>query len=52
MEHTMFAFVLQKLANFFERAEQRRRDAYLASSADLGDLERRMRAVDSRGQAF
>jgi hypothetical protein len=52
MEHTMFAFLLHQVASFFERAEQRRRDAYLGSSSDLADLERRMRAVDADGRAF
>jgi hypothetical protein len=48
----MFAFLLQKLGNVIEQAQQRRRDTYLASSADLGDLERRMRAFDVGGRAF
>jgi hypothetical protein len=52
MEHIMFAYVLHQLASFFERSEQRRRDAYLASSSDLGDLERRMRTIDSNGRPF
>ncbi|SAK45137.1 hypothetical protein AWB79_00942 [Caballeronia hypogeia] len=29
-----------------DRAEHGRRDAYLASSADIGELERRMRACE------
>ena len=48
----MFAFLLDKLAGLLERAEQRRRDAYLGSSSDLADLERRMRAVNADGRAF
>jgi hypothetical protein len=48
----MFAFLLQKLGNVIEQAQQRRRDAYLASSSDLGDLERRMRAIDLNGRPF
>jgi hypothetical protein len=52
MEHTMFAFLLHHLGHFFERAERRRRDDYLASSSNLADLERRMREVDSKSYPF
>jgi hypothetical protein len=45
-EHIMFAYLLRSLATLFERAEYSRRDAYLASSVDLFELERRMRAVE------
>lgn len=48
----MFAFLLHLLGQFFERAERRRRDDYLASSSDHADLERRMREVDSKGYPF
>ncbi len=50
LEHTiMFAFVLEKLSNWFETAERRRREAYLASSADIVQLEQRIRSIESNG---
>jgi hypothetical protein len=45
----MFAYLLEKLGNWFERAEQRRLGDYLASSSDLAELERRMRSVERNG---
>jgi hypothetical protein len=45
----MFAFLLEKLAGFFDRAEQRRLTDYLAASSDLGEVERRMRQVEKDG---
>lgn len=43
----MFAFLLTRIDYWFERAEQRRNDEYLASARDLAELERRMRSVES-----
>jgi hypothetical protein len=37
---------LSQLADYEERREQRRREAYLAEAADLYDLEQRMRELD------
>jgi hypothetical protein len=45
----MFAYLLEKLGNWFERAEQRRLDDYLATSSDLVELERRMCSVERNG---
>ncbi|GLU30182.1 DUF3563 family protein [Trinickia caryophylli] len=45
----MLAYILEKLSNWFEAAERRRREAYLASSTDIVDLERRLRALESNG---
>lgn len=45
----MFAYLLEKLGVWMERAEQARRDAYLASSADLEELERRMQLLETKG---
>ncbi len=45
----MFAFLLEKLGSWFERAEQRRLANYLASSSDLAEVERRMRQVEREG---
>jgi Protein of unknown function (DUF3563) len=42
----MFAYLFQKLCDLLELAEHSRRDAYLASSVDICELERRMRSVD------
>jgi hypothetical protein len=49
LENIMFAYLLEKLGSFFERAEQRRRTDYLASSSDLAELERRMRSLEKNG---
>jgi hypothetical protein len=49
LEHIMFAYLLEKLGSFFERAEKRRRTDYLASSSDLAELERRMRSLEKNG---
>jgi hypothetical protein len=40
----IYLFVLLRKA--LDRAEHSRRDAYLASAVDLGELERRMRSID------
>ncbi|MBN3787267.1 DUF3563 family protein [Burkholderia sp. Ac-20353] len=43
----MFAFLLTQIGRWFERAEQRRNDEYLAGARDLAELERRMRSLES-----
>jgi hypothetical protein len=45
----LFAFLLDHSGRWFERAERRRRDEYLAGARDLADLERRMRALERDG---
>ncbi|CAB3775112.1 DUF3563 family protein [Paraburkholderia humisilvae] len=45
----MFAYLLEKLGNWFERSEQRRLDDYLAGSADAVEIERRLRRLDKNG---
>jgi hypothetical protein len=45
----MFAYILEKLGEWFDRSEQRRREDYLAGSADLGEIERRMRRFENNG---
>lgn len=45
----MFAFLLKRISLWFERAEQRRNDEYLAGARDLAELERRMRSLESCG---
>ncbi|SAK45870.1 hypothetical protein AWB80_00975 [Caballeronia pedi] len=39
-------FLVSRTESMLDRAENARRDAWLASAADIGELERRMRAVD------
>jgi hypothetical protein len=48
----MFAYILEKLSNWFESAERDRREAYLASSTDVVDLERRLRSLESNGYSI
>ena len=45
----MLAYIIEKLSNWFESAERTRREAYLASSFDIVDLEKRLRALESNG---
>jgi|HubBroStandDraft_5_1064220.scaffolds.fasta_scaffold54714_1 hypothetical protein len=45
----MLAYLMEKLGSLLEQAEHSRRDAYLASSADIWDLERRMRSLEIDG---
>ena len=47
LEIIMFAFLLAWIGRWFERAEQRRNDEYLAGARDLAELERRMRSLES-----
>ena len=46
-EHAMFAYFLKTLRSLLERAEHSRRDTYLASAADIVELERRMRVIEA-----
>jgi hypothetical protein len=43
----MFAYFLKTLRSLLDRAEHSRRDRYLASAADIVELERRMRVVEA-----
>ncbi|MGN6233955.1 MAG: DUF3563 family protein [Trinickia sp.] len=43
----MIAFLLARICRWFDRAEQRRNDAYLAGARDVAELERRMRSLES-----
>jgi Protein of unknown function (DUF3563) len=45
----MFAYILEKFSNLLESAERSRVEAYLASSADIVDLEQRLRNLESNG---
>ncbi|WP_345813570.1 DUF3563 family protein [Paraburkholderia sp. PREW-6R] len=48
----MFAYVLDKLSYWFETAERTRREAYLASSSDIVQLEQRIRSLESNGYSL
>lgn len=48
----MFAYILEKLSTWFETAERNRREAYLASSSDIVDLERRLRSLEAHGYSI
>jgi hypothetical protein len=48
----MFAYVIEKLSTWFETAERNRREAYLASSSDIVDLERRLRSLEAHGYSI
>ncbi|BAO92054.1 MULTISPECIES: DUF3563 family protein [Caballeronia] len=39
--------LMDRTETLLDRAEHGRRDTYLASSADIGELERRMRECDT-----
>lgn len=43
----MFAYLLSKLGTWFESLEIRRREAYLAASVDVVQLEQRIRSLQS-----
>lgn len=43
----MIAFLLARICRWFDRAEQRRANEYLAGARDLAELERRMRSLGS-----
>ncbi|WP_043284245.1 DUF3563 family protein [Paraburkholderia oxyphila] len=48
----MFAMLISKLEAYFAIEGDKRRDAYLASSADLAELERRSRYFDTNHNPF
>ncbi|MFM0133121.1 DUF3563 family protein [Paraburkholderia sediminicola] len=48
----MFAALFEKLGALFSSSHYDEREAYLASSSDLEDLERRIRHLDSCGYPF
>ncbi|MGF6410312.1 DUF3563 family protein [Paraburkholderia sp. MM5482-R1] len=48
----MFAFLLETLSNWFETAERSRREAYLASSSDIVQLEQRIRSLETNGYSL
>ncbi|WDD94694.1 DUF3563 domain-containing protein [Burkholderia sp. FERM BP-3421] len=48
----MFAYVIEKLSTWFETAERTRREAYLASSSDIVQLEQRIRALETNGYSL
>jgi hypothetical protein len=48
----MFAALSEKLGAFFSLSHYDEREAYLASSSDLVDLERRMRHLDNGSYPF
>ena len=48
----MVAYIIEKLSNWFESAERTRRESYLASSSDIVDLEKRLRALESNGYSL
>jgi len=43
----MFAYLLETLSTWFETAESRRREAWLASSVDVSQLEQRLRTLET-----
>jgi hypothetical protein len=45
----MLAYLTKTFRNLLEHAEHSRRDAYLESSVDICDLERRMRSIETNG---
>jgi hypothetical protein len=45
----MFAYLLEKLDNWFERSQQRRLEDYLAGSEDLAEIEHRLRWLEKKG---
>jgi hypothetical protein len=48
----MFAYVLEKLSTWFEAAERNRREAYLAASSDIVQLEQRIRSLETNGYSL
>jgi hypothetical protein len=42
----MLIYLFLLLGRALDRAEHSRRDAYLASAVDMGELERRMRSME------
>jgi hypothetical protein len=48
----MFAYVIEKLSTWFETAERDRREAYLAESSDIVQLEQRIRSLETNGYSL
>ncbi|HEY2020284.1 DUF3563 family protein [Paraburkholderia sp.] len=48
----MFAYLLETLSSWFETAERDRREAYLASSSDIVQLEQRIRSLETNGYSL
>ena len=48
-EHTMIEFILEKIGSVIESSERHRREAFLATSVGLADLERRLRFLEAHG---
>jgi hypothetical protein len=48
----VFEKVFVSIENFFSDLDAKRRDAYLAESQNVADLERRLRTLDSRNTNF
>jgi hypothetical protein len=44
----MFAHLIETIGSWFDRNEQRQLNRYLEGSADLAEVERRMRSYNSR----
>jgi hypothetical protein len=51
-EHIMFALLSHLLGKLVSRTDMPSHSAYLASSGDLADLERRMRNVEDEDRAY
>ncbi|GLZ75173.1 hypothetical protein Bcon01_82180 [Burkholderia contaminans] len=52
MENVMIAYIVEKLSNWFESAERERREAYLATSSDIVQLESRIRSLETNGYSL
>ena len=48
----MIAFVIETLSSWFEAAERSRREAFLAESSDIVELERRIRSLETKGYSL
>ncbi|MEX3936002.1 DUF3563 family protein [Paraburkholderia phymatum] len=48
----MIAFLVEKLSSWFETAERSRREAYLAASSDIVQLEQRIRSLETNGYSL
>ncbi|MEM5383181.1 DUF3563 family protein [Paraburkholderia phymatum] len=46
MAHVLLAYLDERIETLLNTAEHGLRDEYLASCADIGQLERRMRAIE------
>ena len=52
LEKVMIAYIVEKLSNWFESAERERREAYLATSSDIVQLESRIRSLETNGYSL